>query len=73
MWVAKVSELIGSSTENFETATRAVVRRANRNLRGITGIEVLEKKVKIEEGAIIEYRVRLRLSFDMVLEQQQHW
>ncbi len=73
MWVAKVSELIGSSEESFEAAARSVVRRANRNLRGITGIEVIEKRAKVEGDRIVEYRVRMRLSFDMVLEQQQHW
>ena len=73
MWVAKVSELIGSSEESFEAAARSVVRRANRNLRGITGIEVVEKRVKIDGDRIREYRVRLRLSFEMVHEQQQHW
>ena len=73
MWVAKVSELIGSSDESFEAAARSVVRRANRNLRGITGIEVVEKRVKIDGDCIREYRVRLRLSFEMVHEQQQHW
>ena len=73
MWVAKVSELIGSSDESFEAAARSVVRRANRNLRGITGIEVLEKRVKTDGDRIREYRVHLRLSFEMVHEQQQHW
>lgn len=73
MWVAKVSELIGSSTVDFETAVRAVLKRASRNLSGITGIQVLEKKAKIEDGVIVEYRVRLRLSFEMVVEQRQHW
>ncbi len=73
MWVAKVSELIGSSDESFEAAASSVVRRANRNLRGITGIEVVEKRLKTEGDRIREYRVRLRLSFEMVHEQQQHW
>ncbi len=73
MWIAKVSELIGSSEESFEAATRKVVRRANRNLRGITGISVVEKRAKVEGARIVEYRVRLRLTFEMVAEQQQHW
>jgi len=73
VWVAKVSELIGSSEESFEDAARSVVRRANRNLRGITGIEVVSKRIKVEDDHVAEYRVRLRLSFDMVVEQQQHW
>lgn len=73
MWIAKVNELIGSSSEGFEDAARSVLRRANRTLRGITGIEVLEKRVKVEDGRIAEYRVRLRLVFDMAPETELHW
>ena len=50
-----------------------MLSRANRTLRGITGIEVLEKRVKIEDGRIAEYRVRLRLVFDMAPETVLHW
>jgi flavin-binding protein dodecin len=73
MWVGKVNELIGSSPESFEEAARQVVARANRTLRGITGIQVVEKRVKVEGEAIREYRVRLRLSFDMAPETTLHW
>jgi flavin-binding protein dodecin len=73
MWVSKVNELIGSSPESFEEAARSVIARANRTLRGITGIEVVEKRVKVEEGRIREYRVRLRLVFDMAPETVLHW
>ena len=47
--------------------------RANRTLRGITGIQVLEKRVKVEGDRVVEYRVRLRLSFDMAPEAVLHW
>ena len=73
MWVSKVSELIGSSPHGFEEAAKEVVARANRTLRGITGIEVLEKRVKIQEDGIAEYRVRLRLMFDMAPDTVLHW
>ncbi len=73
MWVSKVNELIGSSSEGFEQAAKEVLARANRTLRGITGIEVIEKRVKIQEGEIAEYRVRLRLVFDMAPETVLHW
>jgi len=73
MWVSKVNELIGSSSEGFEDAARSVVARANRTLRGIKGIEVLEKRVKVVDGRIAEYRVRLRLVFDMAPETALHW
>ena len=73
MWVSKVNELIGSSPEGFEQAARSVVDRAHRTLRGITGIEVLEKRVKVEDGRIREYRLRLRLVFEMAPETVLHW
>ena len=73
MWVSKVSEIIGSSSESFEEAARNVVRRAHRTLRGIHGIEVLEKRVKIEAEEVVEYRVRLRLVFDVAAPIDQHW
>jgi len=73
MWVSKVNELIGSSPESFEEAARTVLARANRTLRGITGIEVVEKRVKVVDGRIDEYRVRLRLVFDMAPETALHW
>jgi len=73
MWVSKVNELIGSSPDGFEAAARSVVARANRTLRGITGIEVIEKRVKVDRGRISEYRVRLRLVFDMAPETVLHW
>jgi len=73
MWVSKVNELIGSSPESFERAAAEVLERANRTLRGITGIEVVDKRVKVASGEIVEYRVQLRLLFDMAPETELHW
>ena len=73
MWVSKVNELIGSSPDGFEEAARSVIARANRTLRGITGIEVIEKRVKVKDDRIVEYRVRLRLVFHMAPEAALHW
>lgn len=73
MGIAKVNELIGSSPDGFEEAARSVVVRANRTLRGVTGFRVVEKRVKVEADRIAEYRVRLRLSFDMAPETVLHW
>jgi hypothetical protein len=73
VWVSKVNELIGSSPRSFEDAARSVVERANRTLRGITGVEVVDKRVKVGDDGIAEYRVRLRLVFDMAPETALHW
>jgi flavin-binding protein dodecin len=73
MWISKISEIIGSSAESFEEAARAVVARAHLTLSGIRGIEVVDKSVKVENGVISEYRVRLRLIFDVAPRVDQHW
>jgi hypothetical protein len=73
MWISKISEIIGASPTSFEHAAATVVARANRTLRGITGIEVVDKRIKVEDGAPVEYRVRLRLSFDIVSRSATHW
>ena len=73
MSVGKVSELIGSSPTSFEDAARQAVERAHRTLRGIHGIEVIEKRVKVHGDAIVEYRVRMRLRFDLAPRAELHW
>jgi dodecin len=73
VWVSKVNELIGSSPDSFEAAAQSVIDRANRTLRGVTGLEVIEKRVKVSDGRIREYRVRLRLLFEMAPETVLHW
>lgn len=73
MWISKVSEIIGSSSESFEAAAQGVMERANRTLRGISGLEVLGKSIKVDGGEIVEYRVRLRLIFDIAPPIDQHW
>jgi flavin-binding protein dodecin len=63
--IAKVNELIGSSEKSFEDAASEVLRRAHRTLRGVTGIEVIDKRVIVEDERIVRYQVRLRLVFQL--------
>lgn len=73
MRVSKVNEFIGSSSVSFEDAANEVVKRANFTLRGVTGIEVTDKRLRIDEGKVTEYRVKIRLIFDMAPESAYHW
>jgi flavin-binding protein dodecin len=61
--VYKVIELIGSSTESWEKATRAAVEQAAKSLRDLRVAEVVEQDVSIDGGKVEFYRVKLRLSF----------
>jgi flavin-binding protein dodecin len=61
--VARVSEIIAASPKSFEEAIKVGFERANRTLRGITGLRIIEQRVAIEDGKISEYRVRLEVIF----------
>lgn len=61
--VARVSEVIAASQISFEDAIRLGFERANRTLRGITGLRILEQRVSVKDGKIDEYRVRMEVIF----------
>jgi len=61
--VARVTEIIASSPDGFREAVEEGIARAAQTLRGITGLEVMEKKVKVERGLIVEYRVGMKITF----------
>ena len=61
--VARVSEVIAASPNSFDEAIRVGFERANRTLRNITGLRIIEQRVAVEEGKISEYRVRMEVIF----------
>jgi dodecin len=63
MSVAKITEIQASSTKSFEDAVRVGVERANQTLRNLTGAYVQDQKVIINNGAIVEYRVIMKVTF----------
>jgi len=63
MAVARVTEIRASSPEGFQEAVLEGIKRATKTLRGITGLEVLSKRVKVEAGKIVEYRVDMKIIF----------
>lgn len=63
MAVARVTEIRASSPDGFQEAVLEGIKRAAKTLRGITGLEVLSKRVKVESGKIVEYRVDMKIVF----------
>ena len=58
-----VIELIGSSSDSWEEAARNAVREAGRAYQDVRVGEVVEMDVLIEDGDIIAFRTKLRLSY----------
>ena len=63
MAVARVTKITASSTESFQAAVNEGLSRASETVRGITGLEVISQKAKVENGAITEYRTTIEITF----------
>ena len=63
MAVARVTKIIGSSPTSWQAAVNEAVKRANKTLRNLTGIHVLEQKARVEKGKITEYRATIEVTF----------
>lgn len=67
MSVAKVTEIISSSSESFDDAVREGMRRANKTLNNVKGAWVEGQKVVCDSGGEIkEFRVTLKVTFVLV-------
>lgn len=61
--VYRVTEVIGTSEESWEAATRNAVETAARTVRDLRVAEVVRLDVTIENGKVTSYRARLNISF----------
>lgn len=61
--VYKVIELIGSSSESWEEAAKVAIEKAAKSLDDLRIAEVVTQDCKVEEGKIVAYRTKVRLSF----------
>ncbi len=63
MSVYKFIELVGTSEKSWEDAVAHVVETAGKSLKDLRVAEVKEMDVKIEDGKVALYRVKVSLSF----------
>jgi len=61
--VYKVIELVGTSTESWERAATAAVERAGSSLRDLRVAEVSELDMTLDEGKVMLYRAKVKVSF----------
>ncbi len=65
MAVLKVIEVLSSSEKSWEDATQKAVEQAARSLKHIRSVYVQEQSAMVKEGKVTEYRVNLKLSFEI--------
>ena len=64
MSVARVTEIIASSSESFEDAVKKGIKRASSTLQNVKGAWVEGQKVQCDaNGNITEYRAILKVTF----------
>lgn len=63
MSVYKVIELVGSSSQSWEDAAKTAVETAAESLRDLRVAEVNELDMQIEDGKVVAYRARVKVSF----------
>jgi flavin-binding protein dodecin len=61
--VYKVIELVGTSKESWERAATNAVERAGRSLRDLRVAEVKELDLQLENGKVVAYRAKVKISF----------
>ncbi len=63
MSVAKVTEIISSSSKGFDDAVAKGVARADKTLKNVKSAWIKEQKVIVDDGKVTEFRVTMKVSF----------
>jgi len=63
MSVAKVTEIIASSSKSFDDAAKTGIERASKTLKQIKGAWIENQTVTVKDGKVTEYRVNMRVTF----------
>lgn len=61
--VYKIIELVGTSSESWEKAAAAAVKRASQTLRDLRIAEVITLDMQMKNGKVEAYRAKLKVSF----------
>lgn len=63
MSVYKVVELVGTSPTSWEEAASSAVAAASTSLRDLRIAQVSDLDMQIEEGNVVAYRAKVKVSF----------
>ena len=61
--VYKIIELVGTSPDSWDKAAAAAVQRASASLRDLRIAEVVELDMQLEDGKVLAYRAKVKVSF----------
>lgn len=61
--VAKVIELVGSSSKSWADAADTAVKQASKTIKNITGVEVAAMTAQVKDGKISTYKATVKVAF----------
>lgn len=61
--IYKVIELVGTSPDSWESAAKNAVQMAGESLKDLRIAEVGQLDMKVEDGRVVAYRARVKVSF----------
>jgi flavin-binding protein dodecin len=67
--VYKIIELVGTSPESWEKAAASAVMVASKSLKDLRIAEVSELDLQIENGKVMAYRAKVKVSFKYHVEE----
>ena len=65
MSVLKVLEILASSDKNWEDASKQAIEKASKTVKNIRSAWVKDQSISVKDGKIKEYRVTLKVSFEL--------
>ncbi len=66
--VYKIIELVGTSPESWEKAAQVAINQAAKSLRDLRVAEVSELDLQLDDGKVVAYRAKVKISFKYHLE-----
>jgi dodecin len=66
----KLIELVGVSERSTEDAIRSAIEQASQTLKGLAWYEVTEMRGLIQDGAVTQFQVTLKLGFRVLTAEE---
>lgn len=66
MAILKVIEVLSSSKKSWEDATAQGIKRTSKSVKNVRSAFVQSQSVTVKNGKVAEYRVNLKVTFEVV-------
>lgn len=65
MAILKVIEVLANSENSWEEAANKAVEQASKSVKNIRSVYINEQSARVKEGKISEYRVNVKITFEV--------